>query len=142
MPFVHRFTYVDVGAEGRVSDGGVFRSCSLSQALERNQLGLPPAKAPRGWDNPLPYVILGDEAFPLKRNVMRPYPARQLNREKRVSYDIIIILLLKLKFWIKYGRNLLLYILNINAYVGLLYEHILLLFDYEGYFFLFILVDT
>jgi len=28
------FSYIDVGCNGRVSDGGVFRNCSLYQALE------------------------------------------------------------------------------------------------------------
>ena len=28
------FSYIDIGCNGRVSDGGVFRNCSLYQALE------------------------------------------------------------------------------------------------------------
>ena len=35
---------------------------------------------PPGTTEPsLPYVIVGDEAFPLKNYMMRPYPGRQLD---------------------------------------------------------------
>lgn len=32
------FQYIDIGCNGRVSDGGVFRNCNLSNALENNAL--------------------------------------------------------------------------------------------------------
>ena len=32
----------------------------------------------------LPYVVVGDEAFPLRKNMLRPYPGRNLNKEKSV----------------------------------------------------------
>ena len=35
----------------------------------------------------LPFVILGDEAFGLSRNVMRPYPQKTLTPQKRI-YNI------------------------------------------------------
>ena len=38
----YRFLYVDVGCNGRVSDGGVFRNSSLNTAFERNSLNIPP----------------------------------------------------------------------------------------------------
>ena len=34
----YKFIYVDVGCNGRSSDGSVFRNCSLSEAIERNYL--------------------------------------------------------------------------------------------------------
>lgn len=39
----YRFMYVDIGSCGRISDGGVFNSCSLSDALENNRLSIPAA---------------------------------------------------------------------------------------------------
>lgn len=53
------FTYIDVGCNGRVSDGGGFRNCSLSTALENNLL-------------PQNNVIVADNAFPLKTYIMKP----------------------------------------------------------------------
>ena len=32
----------------------------------------------------LPYVIVGDEGFPQRQNLLRPYPGRYLNQEKSV----------------------------------------------------------
>jgi len=31
----YKFIYVDVGCNGRISDGGVFRNSTFSEALER-----------------------------------------------------------------------------------------------------------
>ena len=38
----YSFIYVDVGSNGRVSDGGVFKNSSLLRAMGRNMLNLPP----------------------------------------------------------------------------------------------------
>ena len=79
----YNFTYVDVGCNGRVSDGGVFRESTLSSAMERNLLGIPAPKIV-GQDL-LPYVIVADDAFPLKTNIMKPYPYRGLSHQKRIT---------------------------------------------------------
>lgn len=44
----YNFLYVDVGCEGRISDGGVFRNTSLFQKLDKNELNLPYSKRIRG----------------------------------------------------------------------------------------------
>ncbi|PIK53163.1 hypothetical protein BSL78_09941 [Apostichopus japonicus] len=52
----YKFIYVDVGKNGRVSDGGVFKDSSLDTTLEEG-LNLPPTN-----ESHLPYVIVGDKA--------------------------------------------------------------------------------
>ena len=37
----YKFLYVDVGCNGRVSDGGIFNRCSLNHALEIGTVELP-----------------------------------------------------------------------------------------------------
>ena len=38
----YKFIYVDVGCNGRISDGDVYRNSSLSNAIENCLLGIPP----------------------------------------------------------------------------------------------------
>ena len=38
----YKFIYIDVGCNGRISDGGVFKNCSLFNAMENNTLQIPP----------------------------------------------------------------------------------------------------
>lgn len=37
----YKFIYVDVGAQGRISDAGVFNNCKLSSLLEKKKLNIP-----------------------------------------------------------------------------------------------------
>ena len=75
----YRFTLVDVGDNGRHSDGGVLSNSDFGQALENGTLSLPSDRPVPGSTEPsLPFVIVGDEAFPLKPNMLRPYPGRNL----------------------------------------------------------------
>lgn len=41
----YNFLYVDAGGQGRISDGGIFKNCSLYKKLERNDLNLPEPEA-------------------------------------------------------------------------------------------------
>lgn len=72
----YKFTTVDVGAMGRFSDGSLFSSSVLGKKLMKQTLILPaPAQLPT-IAHRVPYVFVGDEAFPLSENLMRPYPRR------------------------------------------------------------------
>ena len=71
-----------MGAYGRQSDGGIFRQSSLGIYLENGTLNVPPPKALSNQEMMLPYVILGDEAYPLTTYLMRPFPRQDLSIEK------------------------------------------------------------
>lgn len=77
------FTFVDVGQYGRISDGRVFAPF-LARKLKNDPNFLPPESNLSNSNRILPYVFVGDEAFPLKRYLMRPFPGRDLVRQKRV----------------------------------------------------------
>jgi hypothetical protein len=84
----YRFIAIDVGAYGKQSDGGIFRRSSLYQLLNGNNFNIPDDKELPLTDVKLPFVILGDEAYPLLSYLMRPFPRRQLTESKRVLITV------------------------------------------------------
>lgn len=80
------FTIIDCGFAGRNSDGGVFRVSTIGRLLERANTSIPTAgQLPHDeGENEFPYYFVADNAFPLRRNLMRPYPDRNLTNKKRI----------------------------------------------------------
>ncbi|XP_066586348.1 uncharacterized protein [Prorops nasuta] len=79
------FTFVEIGAEGRQSDGGVFGNSKFGQRFEENNMHLPQSSEIESNGPPLPYVLVADEAFALKQYMMRPYPrSSSLNLQKKI----------------------------------------------------------
>lgn len=79
------FTIVDIGAEGRRSDGGIFMDSDVGRAFSNKELNLPPPRCLEENGPPLPYVLVGDEAFALTDYMMRPYPRKtDLDLAKKV----------------------------------------------------------
>lgn len=67
----YKFLYIDIGCNGRVSDGGVFQQSSLFTALENNSLNIPPPEPLPGSSLPVPYTIVAESAFPLKKYIQK-----------------------------------------------------------------------
>lgn len=65
------FRYIDVGCNGRVADAGVFQNCDIFLKLENNIL-------PDGG------FIVGDDAFPLKTYLLKPYSRKQLTKGEKI----------------------------------------------------------
>lgn len=78
----YKILIADVGAYGKNSDGGIFSNSTMGKALLQGKLSIPPNKILPGTDTALPHVIVGDEAFPLHNNIMRPYPGTQTGNDK------------------------------------------------------------
>ncbi|PIK47147.1 putative nuclease HARBI1 [Apostichopus japonicus] len=80
------FTVIDVGAFGSCSDGGIFARSQIGRQMDSNELNIPPYQQLPGAPEigKLPFVAVGDEAFPLKINFMRPYPGQHLCEGKRI----------------------------------------------------------
>lgn len=69
----YNFIYVDIGCQGRISDGGVFRNCTLYKKIENNALNFPEPQCLEGRATEIPYFMVGDEAFALTPNLMKGY---------------------------------------------------------------------
>uniref|UniRef100_A0A3Q2CGQ6 DDE Tnp4 domain-containing protein n=1 Tax=Cyprinodon variegatus TaxID=28743 RepID=A0A3Q2CGQ6_CYPVA len=82
----YRFRGIQVGDFGRMNDGGVFSASNLGKGLERGDLNVPPSAPLPGAPElgPLPHVLVGDAAFPLKTYLLRPYPAADLDHDNRI----------------------------------------------------------
>lgn len=79
------FTWISVGDFGRNSDGRVINSCGFFHAVENNTMRLPdPQPLPNTVIPPFPYFFIGDQGFPLKTYLFRPYPSKTSNEEERV----------------------------------------------------------
>lgn len=80
----YKFVCVDIGGYGKQSDGGTFMSSSLHYRIENGSLSFPSDKKLPNSDAVLPHVILGDDAYPLKSYLMKPYSKRNLSREEEI----------------------------------------------------------
>jgi len=81
----YEFIFADVGVNGRVSDGGVISHTKFGKMMDKQDIAVPPPKEICENDViPIPYVFLGDDAFPLTENFMKPYPGRDLDKEKSI----------------------------------------------------------
>lgn len=86
----YNILYANVGSQGRISDGGVFNNSEFRRALEENDLNLPDPRPLPGRAQLVPYVILVDDAFPLTRNLLKPYPGthQKGSKERICNYRI------------------------------------------------------
>ena len=90
----YEFLYIDVGCQGRISDGGVYRHSTFYTAIENNSLNLPdPIPFPKSIDpvweydqsaRPVPFVFVADDAFPLGIHCMKPFSQSKLTDRNRV----------------------------------------------------------
>ena len=85
----YSFLFVDVGCNGRVSDGGVWAKCSLNSHVQQGTAGLPQTQQLPNSLREAPHVFVADDAFPLMPYLMKPYPFKKQSRRQRVfSYKL------------------------------------------------------
>lgn len=59
-------------------------SILFGEILNSNTLQIPPASAVPPFAQPLPFVFVGDEAFSLKENFMKPFSHKKLTEDHEV----------------------------------------------------------
>ncbi|GBN09194.1 hypothetical protein AVEN_184279-1 [Araneus ventricosus] len=80
----YEFIWCEVGTNGRISDGGAIKNTIFYEKLVSGGLNIPPPETVGGSMFELPYVFVGDEAFSLRPDFMKPYAQKLLNTEKRI----------------------------------------------------------
>jgi len=85
MDHLCNFAIVDIGAYGRQSDGNVFARSLFGHLLK------PSPNVARGLASFVALsttsaLFVGDDAFPLQRNFMRPYPGQLISTDHRTFH--------------------------------------------------------
>ena len=79
------FTLFDLGQYGSNNDSGILANTAMGKMFEEDQLNVPPdCKLSEDDEHSLPHFLLGDEIFPLKKWLMRPYPAKNAIEVERI----------------------------------------------------------
>lgn len=90
----YNFMYVSIGGNGRAGDAEIWAECNLKRAIEDDSLNFPKD-----------YVIVANDAFPLKTYIMKSFSTNEplSSREKvfnyRLSRDRRIVWKTHLRFW-------------------------------------------
>ena len=92
VDYDYKFMFIDEGCQGRISDRGVYENSSLINAIENNLLDLPPPRPLPISEDPewihdhetdcFPFMIVANDTFPLKPQIMKPYSHRNLDDKK------------------------------------------------------------
>ena len=82
----YTFTLVDIGDYGSNNDSGVFRNSEMGKSFLSESMNLPePEPLQNSSDqSPVPYFLVGDEAFALKPWLLRPYSGHGLPEAEKV----------------------------------------------------------
>ena len=93
----YKFLYVNVGCQGRISDGGVFKNLELYHLLVNGELNLPESRQLPDLsslndsflvdsirESEVPYIVVADDAFPLTTYCMKPYSSQELSDSKQI----------------------------------------------------------
>lgn len=81
----YKFTMVDIGQYGSISDGGVFSDCALGKRILEEEANLPVQKLnlPNSRNSNNAFFV-ADQAFPLSKRIIRLYPGKLLTKGQQI----------------------------------------------------------
>lgn len=83
----YRFLLADFGTNGRVSDGGVLQKTTFFLKLQNEDLKIPePSDISENFKN-VPYVIVADDAFPLRTDMLKPFRQAKLDSPEKEIFN-------------------------------------------------------
>ena len=77
------FTIVDIGSFGRDNGAQIFNTSEMGKAFISGNMSVLSQTVVERFT--LPYVLVSDEIFVLKTWLMKPYPGKDLNKNKDCS---------------------------------------------------------
>lgn len=80
----YEFLYCAVGTNGRISDEGVINNTQFYIKLVNKELKIPKSQFIGTSNRALRYVFVGDEAFAMRPDLLKPYRQETLTRERRI----------------------------------------------------------
>ncbi|XP_046991873.1 protein ALP1-like [Schistocerca americana] len=82
----YEFVNCDVGTDGRVSNGGVLQNTKFYKLLVNNSLKIPQPQRIANLQEIglMEYVFVGDDAFTIHNDLMKPYRQEKLSKEERI----------------------------------------------------------
>ena len=93
VDYYYKFLIAEVGCQGRISNGGVFRNSSSNLALSNNSLNLPYPKPLPATNDPfwvttgepkkMSMIFVADDAFPHTKHCIKPCGQKNLSDEER-----------------------------------------------------------
>lgn len=100
----YNFIYANIGCKGRISDAEVLNDTQFTKCLDNTRMHLPSRCNLPGRTAAIPVIFLGDDAFPLMTNIMKPFSGQynkgskerifnyRLSRVRRVSENVFGII--------------------------------------------------
>jgi hypothetical protein len=80
----YKFVTIDVGAYGKQNDGGIFSFSNVYKRLETNTFNMPSDEYMPTTDISTPFVFLGDDVYPLKPYLLKPYSRQNFTDEEMI----------------------------------------------------------
>ncbi|XP_031341005.1 putative nuclease HARBI1 [Photinus pyralis] len=80
----YEFIMIDFGVNGRISDGGVIEYTKFYDKLKNGTLCLPPPRSLKNTNHSFPFIFVGDEAFTLRPDFLKPFNQRELDHDKKI----------------------------------------------------------
>lgn len=79
----YNYIFLDIGAYGHQNDAAIFETTEFGKRLEHRRMHLPTSITLPHTDLSIPPFLVGDDIFPLKTYLLKPFPGRRLSNEQR-----------------------------------------------------------
>ena len=85
----YKFLYVDIGAYGKDCDSSILQKTEFWKRMKRGELNIPQPRHLPGSVTKVPYIFIGDNAFPIEEHILKDYSNHNLSVTQRVfSYRL------------------------------------------------------